>query len=76
MTKDREQEAEWVAAMVELEEERGSIVPGDAQGGVVARARRARAAATAASPRPLAAARSRARVRRSFQALDKDERAA
>lgn len=76
MTESREQEAEWIAAMVELEEQRGSIVVGGAQGGVVARARRAKAAAGAPVARPPAAARARARVRRSFQAIEKDDQRA
>ena len=71
MKKNPEHEAEWIAAMVELEDERGSIVVGGAQGGVVARARRARTAAEAPVARP-AAARARARVRRSFQAAEQD----
>jgi hypothetical protein len=71
MKDNPEQEAQWIAAMVDLEDERGAIVPGGAQGGVVARARRARAAASAAVVRPSAVARARARVRRSFQAAEK-----
>jgi hypothetical protein len=53
--------ADRIKAIVAAEEERGPIVPGGAQGGVIATARRVAADA---------AARARARVRRLFQALD------
>ena len=42
---DRDTDREWLDRMVRLEEERGGIVPGGAQGGAVARARKARDAA-------------------------------
>ena len=42
---DRDADREWLDRMVRLEEERGGIVPGGAQGGTVARARKAREAA-------------------------------
>ena len=42
---DRDADREWLDRMVRLEEERGGIVPGGAQGGAVARARKARDAA-------------------------------
>jgi hypothetical protein len=42
---DRDADREWLDRMVQLEEERGGIVPGGAQGGAVARARKAREAA-------------------------------
>ena len=42
---DRDADREWLDRMVRLEEELGSIVPGGAQGGAVARARKARDAA-------------------------------
>jgi hypothetical protein len=74
MKDNPEQDAQWIAAMADLEDERGSIVVGGAQGGVVARFRRAEAAAGAPIvARPPAAARARARVRRSFQAAEQNE---
>ena len=42
---DRDADREWLDRMVRIEEERGGIVPGGAQGGAVARARKAREAA-------------------------------
>lgn len=42
---DQDERRAWLDYMVQLEEERGSIVPGGAQGGAVARARKARDAA-------------------------------
>lgn len=42
---------EWLLAKLALEEERGSIVPGGAVGGVVARARRAAGLAPSAAER-------------------------
>jgi hypothetical protein len=74
--REQEHEIEWLAAMGDLEDERGSIVPGGAQGGVVARARRAKAEAAAPVAHPSAAARARARVRSTFQALEDSEKAA
>ena len=76
MKHNHEQEAEWIATMVELEDERGAIVPGGAQGGVAARARRAKADAAGPVARPSAAVRARARVRSTFQAVEKSEKAA
>ncbi len=76
MKQTPEQDAEWLAAMVKLEEERGSIVPGGAQGGVIARTRRAKTEAAAAAARPSAAARARARVRSTYQAVEKSGKAA
>ena len=72
MKDNPEQDAQWIAAMAKLEEERGSIVVGGAQGGVVARYRREQAAGGAHVARP-AAARARARVRSSFQAFEQAE---
>ena len=81
-TRNPADDAEWTRAMAALEDELGPIVPGGAQGGVVARERRKRAAAAAlasagAGPgicRPSAAARARKRVRRVFQAVEAGER--
>jgi hypothetical protein len=72
-----EEEIEWIKAMVELEEQRGPIVPDGAVGGLVARARREQTAA-AGGPQamPLAATRARGRVRSSFRAIEKPNRRA
>ena len=63
-----EEEAKWNAAMIKLEEERGDIVPGGAQGGVIAKARRTREGESA--PRKSAAQRARRRVRFIAQAVE------
>jgi hypothetical protein len=72
-------EIEQIRALVDLEEEFGPIVPGGAQGGVVAKHRRAAAAAEAAKKTPLqdlfahveAAEQALARVGRAREALEK-----
>jgi len=76
MNRTPEQDAEWLATMIKLEDELGPIVPGGAQGGVVARARRANADASAPAARPSAATRARARVRSTYQAVEKSGKAA
>jgi hypothetical protein len=67
MTDKPKTESEWLKAMAELEEQRGSIVPGGAQGGLAARARREAEAACSPGRKNSASARSRARVRKSFR---------
>jgi len=79
MNQNQEQEVAWIAAMVALEDERGSLLPHGAQGGAVARARRTQTT-TSAQPapgargasvaRPSAARRARDRVRGAFQATE------
>jgi hypothetical protein len=76
VTQNREQEAEWLAAIVKLEDEIGSLIPGGAQGGVIARARRIQAERAAPVARQSMAARARARVRSTYQAVEKSGKAA
>lgn len=64
---------DWIAAKVAIEDQLGPVVPGGAQGGVVARERRAREGERR-SQVP-AALRARERVRRTFQPVDEDEAA-
>jgi hypothetical protein len=72
----REQEIEWLAAMTELEGERGPLFPSGSAGGVVAKARREKAAREGGPPMPIATTRSRGRVRWSFGAIEKPSRRA
>ena len=65
---DRAREAEWLAAIGKLEDERGEIILGGAQGGVIAKARRTREGAVAS--RKSAAQRARGRVRFIAQAVE------
>lgn len=68
-----ERESEWIQSQVRREEALGLIVPGGAQGGVVARSRREGAARSRA--KTAAVLRARDRVRWTFRALDEDEAA-
>lgn len=63
----------WIAEKISQEEAHGPVVPGGAQGGAIARARRT--AENARRSQVPAALRARARVRRAFQPLEVDEAA-
>lgn len=63
--------AAWIIEKVALEDELGPIVPGGAQGGVIARARRA----ALGNQKRTAVQRARERVRYAFQPLRVDEAA-
>ncbi|MCK6588453.1 MAG: hypothetical protein L6Q76_12805 [Polyangiaceae bacterium] len=76
MNRTPEEDAAWLAAMIKLEEELGPIIPGGAQGGVIARARRVQPDGAAPVARPSMAVRARARVRSTYQAVEKSDKAA
>lgn len=68
-----EHDAAWVAEKARQEELLGPLVPGGAQGGAVARARREHE--VRARSRGAAVLRARDRVRQTFRAIDEDEAA-